>query len=639
MKYFLSFLFIAALSVGIFLAHLYNDIRFELDKLIHYEPPVTTQFLDRKGRLVANLFDEEFRFYAPYSEIPARVIEALLAVEDTLFFEHSGVNLDAISRAMVKNIKSGRYIEGGSTITQQLIKNVALTREKSINRKVKEALLAIRLETILSKEEILERYLNHTFFGHGYYGIKTASRGYFKKEMDRLSLKEAAILVGLPRAPSFYDPTKNLEFSLGRANNILQRMHVLGWITDEELSASLNEIPAIYNETLTQNSAPYAVDEAIRELKAVDDLRQGGYTIVLNIDLDYQEIAQNALVYGYERIKSRREKDDPDTLNGAMVVLENRTGKILALVGGVDHKQSSFNRATQAKRQPGSSFKPFIFQSALDLGYATNSPLADIARTYEYTVNNKDKLWQPKNYSNTFNGIVPLKTALIKSLNLATINLVEEIGFERIHRQSLNYGFHSVPKDLSIVLGSFGASPLELSRAYTVFSNKGVLITPRLIESIQDYRGRVAKFEEKSKRITSSEQSFLMVDLLRDAVNKGTGRRARVAGIELAGKTGSTNENVDAWFCGFSPTIEAVVWYGRDDNTPIGEHETGGVAAAPAFGYFFSQLLKIEPGIKREFDIPKGVHRMLKDGELYYYTDKSKPKEEAPSTQEENLIF
>lgn len=639
MKYLFALLVALFLGAAFMLARFYNDIRFEVDKIVHYESPMTTQILDRKGRLVANLFEHEFRFYSPFEEIPPRIIEALAAVEDTLFFEHGGINLDAISRAMIKNIKSGRYTEGGSTITQQLIKNVALSREKSLERKLKEALLAIRLETVLSKEEILERYLNHTYFGHGYYGIKAAARGYFKKDMDRLSLKEIAILVGLPRAPSFYDPTKNLEFSLGRANNILQRMHSLGWITDEELDLSIGEVPIVYNETLTQNIAPYVVDEVLKELRYIEDLKSGGYTIRLNIDLDYQEIAKEALTFGYEQIKARRKKDDPDTLNGAIVVLENRTGKILAMIGGVDYRKSTFNRATQSKRQPGSSFKPFIYQTALDLGYATNSPLADIARTYEYTANDEAKVWQPKNYGNTFSGIVPLKEALVKSLNLATINLVEEVGFERIYRKSLTYGFNNIPKNLSIALGSFGVSPLEMSRAYTLFSNYGTMMSPRLIESITDYRGKTLSFDLESKVITPPEQSFLMIDVMREAVNKGTGRRARVNGIEIAGKTGSTNENVDAWFCGFTPTIQAVIWYGRDDNTPIGHNETGGVAAAPAFSYFFEKLLKIEPGIKREFDVPRNVHRIIKDGELYYYTDTSKPKEEAPSMKEENLIF
>lgn len=216
------------IGIAVFVIQIYSEIRNDTDKIINYQPPIATQIFDRQERLVANLFDKEFRFYATFEEIPPRIVEALLAIEDTLFFEHPGVNIDAIIRAMLKNIKNARYAEGGSTITQQLIKNLALTREKTIERKIKEFLLALRLETILTKEKILEVYLNHTYFGHGFYGIKTAALGYFRKSMEDLTLKEIAMLVSLPRAPSFYDPTKNYDFSLGRANNVLQRMYEIG---------------------------------------------------------------------------------------------------------------------------------------------------------------------------------------------------------------------------------------------------------------------------------------------------------------------------------------------------------------------------------------------------------------------------
>ncbi|MBD5167889.1 MAG: penicillin-binding protein, partial [Helicobacter sp.] len=422
------------IGVGIFaiLIHYYNSIRFDLDQVVHYTPPLTTQIVDRKGRLVANLYDKEFRFYAPFDDFPARVIEALAAVEDTLFFEHPGVNIDAISRAMVKNLASGKMLEGGSTITQQLIKNIVLTPERTFDRKIKEALLAIRIEQVLSKEEILERYLNRAYFGHGYYGIRTAALGYFRKDLDRLTLKESALLAGLVRAPAFYDPTKNLDFALGRANNILQRMYALGWITDDELQRGIDEVPKIHNDTLSANVAPYVVNEVLRQLPQLQDIKTGGYVIKLNLDLDYQEAAQEALVYGYEQIRKRQPNYDSESLNGAIVVLENRSGRIRAMVGGVDYKKSNFNRVTQAKRQPGSSFKPFIYQAALDYSYSESDLLADIARTYEYYSNGERRVWQPKNYSNAFKGLVTLKTALEQSLNLATINLVEDVGFERI---------------------------------------------------------------------------------------------------------------------------------------------------------------------------------------------------------------
>ncbi|CAM2781287.1 transglycosylase domain-containing protein [Helicobacter burdigaliensis] len=644
MKFFLKILFmffvVGAIAGIIFIGMLYSEIANDTDEIVHYKPKIATQVFDRKGRLVANLFEEEFRFYANYNEIPPRLIEALLAIEDTLYFEHPGVNLDAIMRAMLKNLKSGRYAEGGSTITQQLIKNLALTREKTIQRKIKEMLLAFKLETILSKEEILEKYLNHTYFGHGFYGVKTASMGYFRKDMDELSLKEIAMLVSLPRAPSFYDPTKNYDFSLGRANNVLQRMYEIGWISKDELESGLKERPKTYDDTLTKNVAPYVVDELLRVLKDLKDVKSGGYKITLNIDLDYQEVAQEALYFGYEQILSRHKNDASlkEKLNGAFVVLENQTGKILALVGGVDYQKSNFNRATQSKRQIGSSVKPFLYQTAIDSGLSPNHKIADIARTYEYRVNGVKKVWQPKNYVNSFRGLVSMKDALTKSLNLATINLVEEVGFDRIYADILKYGFSNVPKDMSINLGSFGASPLEMARNFTLFSNYGKIVEPQLIVSIQNYEGKSVEFETKEREITSEAQSFLLVDMLRNAVIRGSGTRAKVEGIELAGKTGTTNDNVDAWFCGFSPSVEAIVWYGKDDNTPMGHSETGSIAPAPAFSYFFERILKVDPAIKREFSIPKGVQSRKVNGEIVYFTEKS-PLREDVKEQNESIIF
>ncbi|MDA3968510.1 transglycosylase domain-containing protein [Helicobacter ibis] len=639
-RIFVTFCIIAGITIIFFVSQLYSEVRDDTDKIVHYKPPIATQIFDKKNRLVANLFEEEFRFYASFEEIPPRLIEALLAIEDTLFFEHPGVNLDAIVRAMIKNIKNARYAEGGSTITQQLIKNVALTRDKTIERKIKEMLLALQIETILSKEEILERYLNHTYFGHGFYGIKTASIGYFRKDMDELSLKEMAMLVSLPRAPSFYDPTKNYDFSLGRANNVLQRMYELGWIDKDEYDLSMAEKPIVYNDTLTKNVAPYVVDEVQRQLSGISDLKKGGYKIYLNIDLDYQALAEEALYFGYEQILARHKKDETlqDKLNGAFVVLESGTGNILALVGGVDYKKSNFNRATQSKRQIGSSVKPYLYLTAVNSGLGQNYEIPDIARTYEYRVNGERKKWQPKNYTSSLKGFVTLRESLTKSLNLATINLVEEVGFDRMYSGILNYGFSNVPKDLTISLGSFVASPLEMARNFMVFSNYGVVIDPQLMNKIEDINGNVAYFKPDTHELTESKQSYLIVDILQNVINNGSGRRAKVEGLEVAGKTGTTNDNVDAWFCGFSPSIEAIVWYGKDDNTPMGYSETGGVAPAPAFSYFFTKLLELEPGLPRKFKKPEGVGDKVINGERFLYTDRSPLKYKERETSSEILF-
>ena len=623
------FLLLLALitALVIWLVFLYSQIRFDIKNIVDYKPRLTTQFFDRQGKLVANIFDKEHRFYVEFKDIPPRIVESLIAIEDTQFFEHNGINEEAISRAVVKDLKAMKIVEGASTLTQQLVKTISLTRDKKIIRKIKEILLSLRLETLLTKEQIIERYLNHVYFGHGYYGIKTASLGYFHKHLDELTLKEIALLVGLPRAPSFYNPTKNFKFALARANQVIKRLNTLGWINKKEYQEALNFIPIVYNDTLTKNKAPYVIDMALKQLKKdLPDVKSGGYKINLTIDLEAQKIAQEALEYGYNRIKKRdiyldTNKSTTKTLNGAMLILENNSGKILAIKGGIDYKKSSFNRAYQSKRQPGSAVKPFLYQVALNLGYSTASNLVDISRTYKYkATDNSLKKWQPRNYEKDFKGLISLRNALVHSRNLATINLVTEIGIDILHKRLKYYGFKNIPFDLSITLGSFGISMVDLSQRYTLFSNQGIQKKPYLIQSITDTTGQTVVFEGSSKYITTPAQTYLLTSILSDVVKKGTGRQAKVKGLEVAGKTGTTNNNIDAWFCGYSPTLQTIVWYGNDDNSPMRRTETGGRSSAPVFSYFYKQWLKLHPEIKRTFDKPKEIFESNRNGRVEYFT-------------------
>ncbi|WP_323659586.1 transglycosylase domain-containing protein [Aliarcobacter butzleri] len=635
MKYIFGLAVVLGLAVAGFLYDLYDQIKDDVDKVVNYSPKQSTQFFDKEGRLLANTFKDENREYVKYDDIPARVIEGLVAIEDTQFFEHWGINPDAISRAMIKNLKAGGFVEGASTLTQQLIKNLTLTREKKLMRKVKEALLAIRLETILTKEEILERYLNHTYFGHGYYGIKTAAKGYFNKDLYELSLKEIAILVGLPRAPSFYDPTRNLQVSLARANQVITRLDTLGWITKEQYEEAINETPTIYNQTLTKNVAPYAIDYAISQLiNDVPDIIYGGYKVYLTIDLDAQEIANDSIKRAYEEalkrdLEIRKNSKDPDNnsytkeLNAAMITMESSTGKILAMVGGVDYNQSVFNRAFQSKRQAGSAIKPFLYQTALNEGYNPASQLFDISRTYNYTVGGVQKKWQPKNYGGNFQGIVTLRDSLTQSRNLSTLNLVTDVGVGVVTNDLKTYGFKDIVDNLSITLGSMSVSLVEFSEAYSTFANNGTQVKPYIVEQIVNKDGKSVTFEPQTKEINKPEQNYLMVSILNDVVNKGTGKRAAVEGIELAGKTGTTNDNIDAWFCGFSPSIQTIVWFGQDDNTPMRKSETGSTLAAPAFSYFFKKYLALHPEIPRTFTKPEGVYVGNFNGKDELYTDMS----------------
>jgi len=625
----------------------YTQVKFDLDKLINYTPALTTKIYDKNGEKIANMFDAENRYYVPFNQVPPQLIEALLAIEDTSFFEHEGVNFDAIFRAMLKDVRAGKMVEGASTLTQQLVKNTLLTREKKISRKMVEVIYAMKLEHELTKEQILERYLNEIYLGHGYYGIKTASEGYFHKDLKNLTLKEIAILVGLPKAPSFYSPTKNYEISLGRANRVIDRMFSLGWIDEKTHDNASKEQPQVYDSTLTQNQAPFVVDEAIRELtKEIPDIKTGGYDIYTTIDLGMQKSANFAIKQAYKealaRTKSRDSNDSNNTqLNGAMISMDPSTGMILALVGSVDYAKSSFNRVIQGRRQPGSAFKPFIYQIALDLGYSGASQLTDLAKTFAYEKDGEEVTWQPENYEKDYQGVVSLRDALVHSKNLATINMVTDIGLGTVIQKLKNYGMSNIPHDLSMALGSITLSPIELAQYYSSFANHGLQVQPYLITRVEK-NGKVVYTHKTipAKQISTPAQTYLLTTILQDVIRRGTGTQAAVDGIELAGKTGTTNKNADAWFAGFSPTIETIVWFGNDDNTPMKRSETGGRTAAPAFATFYKGVLKSNPQIQRSFTRPDGVTTGEFGGRTEYFTDISKPpKSDTVEKTTEQLVF
>ncbi|HEX5329182.1 PBP1A family penicillin-binding protein [Sulfuricurvum sp.] len=616
-KYLLIALGIAILIPVVFLGYIIYSFEYETQKLIKYQPRLTTEVYDRNGNKIANLFSDEHRYYVSYENIPPRLIEALLAIEDTTFFEHGGVNPDAVIRAIIKDVSAGKLKEGASTITQQLVKNTLLNREKKFSRKFKEVLYAIRIEQELSKEQILERYFNEIYLGHGYYGIKTASDGYFRKPLKELTLKEMAMLVGLPKAPNFYSPTKNYELSLGRANRVIGRMYELGWIDQATYEKATGERPKVYNDTLSQNSGPYIIDEVMRQLgDAFPDIRSGGYKIYTTIDMRLQEAGYKALQSGRDEILKRaQEAGDLDEnmqrqLNGALISMNPYSGEILAMVGGYDYALSPYNRVTQAKRQPGSAFKPFLYQVALDSGMSPATMVPDIARTYTYSGDNgEEKTWQPKNYKNEYKGMVTIRDALTHSRNLATINMVSDMGFGKIVEGLRRYGItENLPPDLSIALGTISISPIDLAKYYTMFASGGALTNPVLVREVITPTGETIKYENKSRQVNTPQQIYLMTSILKDVVGYGTGTNARVGGIEVAGKTGTTNDNVDAWFVGYSPTVETVVWFGHDNNTPMRRSETGGRAAAPVFRYYYEDMLRIYPNTKRYFDVPAGVY-------------------------------
>ena len=659
---FLTLVLLGFLSPFLVLGYFLVGQDYDVSPLVDYKPSVTTRIYDKNGDKIANIFDKKHRYYALFEEIPPKIIEALLAIEDTTFFEHHGINVDAIFRAIIKDVKARKMVEGASTITQQLVKNKLLTREKKLSRKVKEIIYSLKVERHLTKEQILERYLNEIYFGHGYYGIKTAADGYFHKKLDDLTLKEMAILVGLPKAPSTYAPTKNYEMSMGRANRVVSRMHVLGWIDDDTYYEALSESPKVYDDTLTQNRAPFIVDEVVRRVRdlGIDDIKTGGYEIYTTINMRLQEVARKSLkkaydmslkrIEGYKEYDQKRLARNPDyevspdinttLLNGALVSLDSKSGDILALVGSVDYKKSSYNRATQGRRQPGSAFKPFIYQVAVDLGYSGATELVDIARTYTYEKNGEKLKWQPKNYEKNYKGLISLREALVHSRNLATINLVNDIGLRDLLREFRKFGIKNLPPDLSISLGTISLSPLQLAKYYTSFANGGIQVEPHLIRYIDKNFNTIYEKQEKFRFITEKTQAYIMTTILRDVVKRGTGRRARAKGIELAGKTGTTNNNVDGWFAGYSPTIETIVWFGNDDNTPMYKRETGGRIAGPAFSMYYQNVVKLYPQIQRKFEVPEGIIEVDMNGKKEYFSEISKPPRAKTKVEvEEELLF
>ena len=638
----LAMIFAVALTAAFIYA--YEEISLDADKLVNYKPETSSVIFDRNGEKLAYVFKKQHRLYARYDELPSYLVEGLIAMEDTKFFEHNGVNPDAILRAIIKDIQAGSFVEGGSTLTQQLIKNKLLSSEKKLARKIKEAILALKIEHELSKEDIIERYLNEISYGNNYFGVKTAANGYFHKELNELTLKESAILVGLPNAPSYYNPLKHYKRALNRANNVLYRMKSIGWITQSDYLKAVKESPKVYKTSLTQNIAPYIVDEVLRRFKGkLGDVRTGGYQIYTTIDMKQQAIARDAVSFAYKKaLKKYKEKAETSTLNTAFVAVESKTGDILAMVGGADYKKSAFNRVTQSKRQPGSAFKPFIYQTALDMGYNPASPLTDLARTFQYYYKGKPKVWSPRNYERDFKGFIPLREALVHSRNLATINLVSDLGVSTIRKRLAFLDVPHIPRDMSIALGNLGLSPLKMAQIFSVFANAGHMIEPRIVSKIISREGAViyATRPKEIEGFTTPEQAYLMTDVLKDVIKRGTGRNARVKGIELAGKTGTTNNSIDAWFCGYSPTIEVISWFGRDNNKPIGRKgATGGGLAAPAFAYYYEKLLELYPETKRTFDIPQGVFRGEYEGKGELYTAISPlPSHKKPQNEYESML-
>ncbi len=682
-----------------------NDIP-DYKFLKNYKPPVSSKVYSGEGELVAD-FSQEKRVFVPYNSIPKNVINAFLSAEDKNFFSHPGVDAKGVLRAVVNNISniiSSNRLEGASTITQQVAKNFLLTNEVSINRKIKEAILAFRIERALSKERILELYLNQIYLGSGAYGIAAASLEYFDKSIRDINYSEAALLAALPKAPSRYNPYRDIEVAKFRRNLVLKNLLDNNYITSEWYEKlKKREIILSKNKKIYLEDVQYFIEDVrknVIENFTYDKVYKQGFNINTPINLEFQKIATNSLRDGLVSYDQRKGWRGPLTnkiynsnwnkdlkkfyleksigwslaivkkinkfsaeietedkiqgvikykdiswtkkefknllqpgdiiyvkkisdkqfslqqlpkINGGIVVMDPFTGRILALSGGFSFKKSEFNRATQANRQPGSAFKPFVYALALENNYTPTSLVLDAPLVLDQ---GEDlKMWKPENYGKKFYGPSTLRTGLEKSRNLMTVRIAQDLGIERIVNFSKDLKIYENPEELlSISLGSAETTLINLTSAYSAFVNGGKLVEPILIDRIQDSEGNTIynnnlrqcidcdqisylsndypKIQNNYKQIFSPETAYQMTSILEGVVQRGTGKKLRDLNLNIAGKTGTTNKNTDTWFIGFTSNLLVGVYVGSDSPSPLGKYETGSKTALPIFKNFIKQAVK-----------------------------------------------
>ena len=719
-----SFILILSISILIVLWVFSNNIP-DYKFLKNFKPSVSSKMYSGNGELVAD-FSKEKRIFIPYSSIPKNVINSFLSAEDKNFFSHPGVDARGVLRAVVNNfsnIISSKRLEGASTITQQVAKNFLLTNEVSFNRKIKEAILAFRIERALSKERILELYLNQIYLGSGAYGVAAASLEYFDKSIKELDYAEAALLAALPKAPSKYNPYRDINLATYRRNLVLKNLldnDYINFDTYKELEKEkikLNKSKKIFLE-----DAQYYIEDVrknIIESFSYDKVYKQGLIINTPIDLKLQKIATEALRNGlitYDKRKgwrgalinknysnswsnnldkfkleksikwelaivkkinqfsatietedkfrgkieykdiswTRKEfkelfklgdiiyvkkiKNDIFSLkqlpeiNGGIVVMDPYTGRVKALNGGFSFKKSEFNRATQALRQPGSAFKPFVYALALENNYTPTSLILDAPLVLEQGVDLK--MWKPENYGKKFYGLSTLRMGLEKSRNLMTVRIAQNLGLKKIIKFSKQLGIYENPNELlSISLGSAETTLLKLTSAYSAFINGGKLVNPIIIDRIQNSEGKTIfnnekreckncdqisffskdypKIQSNYKQVFSSQTAYQMTSILEGVIQRGTGKKLKDLNLNIAGKTGTTNKNADAWFIGFTSNLLIGVYVGADNPTSLGRYETGSKTALPIFKDFIKKAIKKKDA--RPFKAADGMIMMVVD--------------------------
>ena len=615
-KYTVTFVFISGFIVISGLGVTYFQIKDELPRIpknlryLNHQPP--TEIYSRDGKVLKTLGD---RGYMTLDLISPNFQKAIIAVEDSTFYEHHGLDLLAILRAFYKNTVKGKAAEGGSTITQQLAKNLFFSFEKSYERKLKELLMAFQIESTFSKPEILEAYANQIYFGKGAYGVNKASQIYFGKNPSELNLLQSAVLAAIPKSPNKINPINNKEASIHRASYVLQRMVDEGYISETDRSEALKSELNLRATNTKQNPDSYFVDYVLNEMEEMYEkefIHFGGLKIFTTLDSNMQKAAHDAAKHHVKFLESRMIKEEgQENLEVAVVTVDNQSGAIRVLLGGLDYSKSQFNRAVSNNRMPGSSFKPFVYMSAFEnLGYHPGTVIVDEPISLDIP---GTTLWEPNNFNDKFKGPVILKEALAKSLNVISAKLMYELSPKRVIKTARKFGIKSPLKNnYSLALGSSGVSALELASAYSVIANLGTYKEPFLVFRVEDYGGNTLydHFIEKSQRF-SEKEIYPLLDMMKGVVENGSGRVVRRVGFDhpAGGKTGTTNDFRDSWFTGFTKNYSTSVWVGFDDNSPLigpnGRGLTGAHAAAPIWGRY---MKKIHKNIKKkEFELPDDV--------------------------------
>lgn len=558
-----------------------------------YVPAETTYIYDIKGTLLDSLHDEANRERVPLDEISPDLKRAVLAIEDSSFYQHRGINPTGVVRATIANLEEGRTVEGGSTVTMQLVKNLFLTPERALSRKVAEAVLALRLEQIFPKDQIFEMYLNQVYWGHNNYGIQTAAQSYFNKSAGQLNLAESAMLAGLIQAPEVYSPFLDYQLAKQRQAIVLHRMRELNWITAEEETAARRQPLHLGQITAFRASqSPYiteAVTQELIEQFGQDAVLKGGMRVQTTIDLNFQRMAERSVQSSYRTLRRRGIRADQI----ALVAIDPRTHFVKAMVGGVDHSRSQYNRAIQALRQPGSAFKPFVYYTAFASGrFTPNSIVNDSPVSYP----DGYERYAPRNYDGSFAGPMSIRKALEMSRNVPAIRIGQAVGLTNIIEVLRSIGVTSpIEPVISLPLGAVDMSPMEMAGAYATFASGGWYSKTTFIVQVTDSQGEMLLDNTPNPQLVLDPWAVAALnDVMKGVIEQGTGTAARLD-RPAAGKTGTTSSQRDIWFVGYVPQLATAVWVGNDDYRPLRTGATGGVFVAPIWRSFMQQALRGVP--------------------------------------------